>query len=126
MMVFMAFMFYRVPSGLGIYFITSSLWQVGERLLLPKITASKSPAPGDLDGDGSTAGILPTPKPAGGWLSRKLEALLEQAESERTIRNNAAGNAGRGTGPDRGRGPDRDRDRDRDRNRNRPRPGKRR
>ena len=38
MMVFMAFMFYKVPSGLGIYFITSSLWSIGERLLLPKIT----------------------------------------------------------------------------------------
>ena len=38
MMIFMAFMFYKVPSGLGIYFITSSLWSIGERLLLPKIT----------------------------------------------------------------------------------------
>ncbi len=37
MMVLMAFMFYKVPSGLGLYFITSSLWQIGERLLLPKI-----------------------------------------------------------------------------------------
>ena len=40
MMIFMAFMFYKVPSGLGIYFITSSLWQIGERLLLPKVTAA--------------------------------------------------------------------------------------
>ena len=38
MMVFMGFMFYKVPSGLGIYFITSSLWAIGERLLLPKVT----------------------------------------------------------------------------------------
>ena len=38
MMIFMGFMFYKVPSGLGIYFITSSLWAIGERLLLPKIT----------------------------------------------------------------------------------------
>ena len=37
MMVFMAFMFYKVPSGLGLYFITSSLWPIGERLLLPKV-----------------------------------------------------------------------------------------
>lgn len=121
MMIFMAFMFYRVPSGLGIYFITSSLWQVCERLLLPKVTHARKPAPGDLggDGNGSAAVLLPAPKPAGGangWLSRKLEALLQQAEAERTIRNNAAGNAGRGIGPER----------DRDRNRNRPRPGKRR
>ncbi|MHB1560890.1 MAG: YidC/Oxa1 family insertase periplasmic-domain containing protein, partial [Isosphaeraceae bacterium] len=38
MMVFMGVMFYKVPSGLGIYFITSSLWAIGERLLLPKVT----------------------------------------------------------------------------------------
>ena len=34
MMIFMGFMFYKVPSGLGLYFITSSLWAIGERLLL--------------------------------------------------------------------------------------------
>ena len=46
MMVFMGVMFYKVPSGLGIYFITSSLWAIGERLLLPKIThADLSAAP---------------------------------------------------------------------------------
>ena len=38
MMVFMGVMFYKVPSGLGLYFITSSLWAIGERLLLPKVT----------------------------------------------------------------------------------------
>ncbi len=36
MMVFMAFMFYKVPSGLGIYFITSSLWSIGERCFYPR------------------------------------------------------------------------------------------
>ncbi|WP_406697564.1 YidC/Oxa1 family insertase periplasmic-domain containing protein [Singulisphaera sp. Ch08] len=49
MMIFMAFMFYKVPSGLGIYFITSSLWQISERLLLPKVTHTKPETgqPGD-------------------------------------------------------------------------------
>src|SRR5437868_14729677 len=46
MMIFMAFMFYRVPSGLGLYLITSSLWQIGERLLLPKVSYV-APAAGD-------------------------------------------------------------------------------
>ncbi len=41
MMVFMGVMFYKVPSGLGLYFITSSLWAIGERLLLPKVTHSR-------------------------------------------------------------------------------------
>ena len=36
MMIFMAFMFYKVPSGLCIYFIASSLWGVLERQFLPK------------------------------------------------------------------------------------------
>ena len=51
MMIFMGFMFYKVPSGLGLYFITSSLWAIGERLLLPKITHAQ-PA---LDGGGPSA-----------------------------------------------------------------------
>ena len=36
-MIFMAFMFYKVPSGLGLYFITSSLWAIGERKLCVRI-----------------------------------------------------------------------------------------
>ncbi|HEY2156773.1 MAG TPA: membrane protein insertase YidC [Isosphaeraceae bacterium] len=115
MMVFMAFMFYRVPSGLGLYFITSSLWSIGERLLLPKLTRSKKVESGG-EGNGEVATLVPTPKPAGGvngWLSKKLQSLLEQAENERTIRNS-------NSSPGNGREPEPER------NRNRPRPGKRR
>ena len=36
MMIFMGVMFYKVPSGLGIYFITSSLWAIGERCSFPR------------------------------------------------------------------------------------------
>lgn len=36
MTVFMGVMFFKVPAGLCIYFITSSLWSVCERLWLPK------------------------------------------------------------------------------------------
>ena len=36
MMVFMGFLFYRVPSGLCLYFISSSLWGICERQLLKK------------------------------------------------------------------------------------------
>ncbi len=35
MMVFMGIMFFKVPAGLCIYFIASSLWGIGERKLLP-------------------------------------------------------------------------------------------
>ncbi len=36
MMIFMGVMFFKVPAGLCIYFIASSLWGIGERKLLPK------------------------------------------------------------------------------------------
>ena len=36
MMVFMGLLFFKVASGLCIYFIASSLWGVAERKLLPK------------------------------------------------------------------------------------------
>lgn len=36
MMVFMGFLFFKVPAGLCIYFITSSIWGIVERKLLPK------------------------------------------------------------------------------------------
>jgi YidC/Oxa1 family membrane protein insertase len=37
MMVFMGLLFFRVPSGLCIYFIASSLWSIAERKLLPPV-----------------------------------------------------------------------------------------
>ena len=37
MMVFMGFMFYKVASGLCLYFIASSLWGIAERKLVPPI-----------------------------------------------------------------------------------------
>jgi YidC/Oxa1 family membrane protein insertase len=39
MMVFMGIMFYKVASGLCLYFIASSLWGIAERKLLPKASA---------------------------------------------------------------------------------------
>ena len=36
MMIFMGVLFFKVPSGLCIYFITSSVWGILERQLLPK------------------------------------------------------------------------------------------
>jgi membrane protein insertase Oxa1/YidC/SpoIIIJ len=36
MMIFMGVMFFKVASGLCLYFIASSLWGVAERKFLPK------------------------------------------------------------------------------------------
>jgi len=43
MTVFMGVLFYKVPAGLCVYFITSSLWGIAERKLIPK------PKPPNLD-----------------------------------------------------------------------------
>ena len=44
MMIFFGFMFFRVPAGLCLYFITSSLWGIGERKLIPKPKLKKKGA----------------------------------------------------------------------------------
>ena len=130
MMIVMAFMFYKVPSGLGLYFITSSLWQIGERLLLPKVihAPAKPPAEDDFGGDRGRGPGPNGPGPVGngngggaqGWLGKRLEKLLEEAAKDKTIRN-----TDRDLDRERG-GRDRDRDRGGDRTRPKPRPGKRR
>ncbi len=38
MMLFMAIMFFKVPAGLCVYFVTSSIWAILEKKLLPKPT----------------------------------------------------------------------------------------
>jgi len=118
MMIFMSFMFYKVPSGLGLYFITSSGWAICERLLLPKMIKNQPIAPVDAvadgkgsgrNGNGSGNGNGDAPKP-GGFRDR-FNRLLAEASNDRTIRNN----------------PDKDRDRDSDKGgKPRPKPGKRR
>ncbi|CAN5887365.1 hypothetical protein BH23PLA1_BH23PLA1_16310 [soil metagenome] len=99
MMVIMLFFFYRVPSGLVLYFITSSAWAIGERLLLPKMAGK--PAPPDEEGDskgksdsgGSSGphgnGDSDGPSGRRGWFSSKLTKLMEKADQERTYRREA-------------------------------------
>ncbi|WP_165232333.1 membrane protein insertase YidC [Aquisphaera insulae] len=133
MMIFMAVMFYKVPAGLGIYFITSSLWSIGERLLLPKITHASDQAPeadepsassdsprgtkgkagaGNANGKGAIA-----PKKPGAF-SQFMERILDEARKDPTYRKMVEG-------PD-GKGKDRKTDSDdrRDRIKPRSRPGR--
>ena len=51
MMIFMGFLFFKVPAGLCLYFITSSLWGIIERKMLPKPQLDKSKLDDLLDGD---------------------------------------------------------------------------
>jgi YidC/Oxa1 family membrane protein insertase len=129
MMIFMAFMFYKVPSGLGIYFITSSLWQIGERLLLPKVT-HVAPAAGDegtpppggggggrgRPGGGGGDGDGAPPKPPGRF-AQFWEKIREEASKDPTYRKLVT---------DGGKEKEKERDRNRDRDKPRARPGRRR
>lgn len=45
MMIFIGIMFFKVASGLCVYFIASSLWSVAERKFLPKTAAAGSSPP---------------------------------------------------------------------------------
>ena len=62
MMVFMGFLFFKVPSGLCLYFIVSSLWGIGERKFLPKTkqaepalaSAKATPSPAALPENGTS------------------------------------------------------------------------
>jgi YidC/Oxa1 family membrane protein insertase len=140
MMVFMGFMFYKVASGLGIYFITSSLWAICERLLLPKPKATAAhahaqvqpaiEAAGPAKAAGSRGGgalAMGTRTSAGGngateketgWLSQlkaSVKKVMEEAQKDATYRNMAEDRERR----------DRDGKSGRDRGRPRNRPGRR-
>ncbi len=68
MMIFMGVLFFKVPAGLCVYFIASSLWGIGERKLLPP-PGSPSATPPDQ----------PKTKP---FLERLRDRALNRTESE--------------------------------------------
>lgn len=60
MTLFIGVMFFKVPSGLCVYFVTSSLWGITERKLLPK-SKPVATAEGDAGAPGIEASTKPTP-----------------------------------------------------------------
>lgn len=74
MMLFMGFMFFKVPSGLCLYFITSSLWAVIERTLLPKPVLDTDKL-SDLHGDDK-----PPAKPTRAEKRKQASSMKEEAE----------------------------------------------
>lgn len=87
MMIFMGFMFYKVPAGLCVYFIASSLWGLAERKLLPKSqkkTEATVPATVATSSPSRSDTRDQEPEPAGeGFLAR----LLKAADKELAARN---------------------------------------
>src|SRR5262249_46390039 len=124
MMIFMGVMFYKVPSGLGIYFITSSLWALGERLLLPKLThAELTPVAAAADesdeddrtaakggGNGDVRGTRGGKGPSGGngegkrqgRFAQFWERVLEEAQKDSTYRKGGEERESRGRDKDKG------------------------
>jgi YidC/Oxa1 family membrane protein insertase len=73
MLVFMGILFYKVASGLCLYFIASSLWGLAERQLLPKFVPQQSEKPPRKVEEEDQ-------EPRESWLARvrnRLEALAE-------------------------------------------------
>ena len=113
MMIFMGFMFFKVPSGLCVYFVASSLWGILERKFHPKLNmAGGSGDVIDVEPAAPKQAAIPaarsnkkrtrrtgqTPestKPGGlkGWWQDVLERAKEQqklakAEAEKRVRDN--------------------------------------
>ena len=90
MMVFMGFMFYRVPAGLCVYFIASSLWGMGERKLLPKVKPvdpNAPPAPPAVTKPGTRPPESGKNGSADTWFSRLLKAADKEVAAKRTPQN---------------------------------------
>ncbi len=85
MMIFMGLMFYKVASGLCIYFIASSLWGLAERKLLPKTAAAakQEPLPPTRE---PPRGKRRWPWPSWQWSQRRLGPQEEEeiAAEDRT------------------------------------------
>jgi len=84
MFVFMGFLFYRVPSGLCIYFIASSTWSIAERKLIPKPEPPKdfkSIADGDGDGGEDLSGLSDAER-----RDRRLQMMQEKQRKSKPQR----------------------------------------
>jgi YidC/Oxa1 family membrane protein insertase len=96
MMIFIGFMIYRVPAGLCVYFITSTLWGISERKLIDymKIDEKKTEEPTAIETTATPAPSVPEAPRAPGWLSR-LVAAADDAKLQGTGRpNETAGTSG--------------------------------
>jgi YidC/Oxa1 family membrane protein insertase len=101
MMVFMAVMFYKVASGLALYFIVGTLWGIMERRFFTKpqgtdVQVSTAAGPSPTSSNGPNGKYAPEPEQPKGALGRFKEAVqkrLEEAQrqaeeqSRRQIRN---------------------------------------
>ena len=72
MMIFMGFMFFKVPSGLCVYFIVSSLWGLLERKMLPRRDV-------ELAADAAPSVAVQTSRAPSGFESKKDKTTQAKA-----------------------------------------------
>ena len=82
MMIMMAAMFYRVPSGLCLYFIATNIWSMTERSLLERKAKADAlnPPPSPPSGPGNP----PQPKKPS-WFSTWWYNMVEAADKDTSI-----------------------------------------
>jgi len=92
MMIFIGFMIYRVPAGLCVYFITSTLWGISERKLIDymKSDEKKADEPAVIETTATPASpSAPEAPRSPGWIER-LVAAADDAKLQGTGRQNEA------------------------------------
>ncbi len=85
MMIFMGFLFYRVPAGLCVYFIASSAWGMSERKLLEYLP-EKPVDPENLE--------KKKKKKEGGVFSKLMKQMQEAADMQEQIKRQNEANGG--------------------------------
>ncbi|QGJ71376.1 Membrane protein insertase YidC [Planctomycetales bacterium 10988] len=86
MTLFMGVLFFKFPAGLCLYFLTSTLWGMGERNLLPKPDPEELEDPKEVKTPGKTPATSNEPAKPGliGQLLKKVEDIQnEQAKVKR-------------------------------------------
>ena len=77
MMVFMGFLLFKIPSGLCIYFVASSLWAIAERKLLPHPVAPTGEA------NAEATPKRPEPKPSSNGEAARRKAKRKRASGKK-------------------------------------------
>ncbi|MCA9136530.1 MAG: YidC/Oxa1 family insertase periplasmic-domain containing protein [Planctomycetales bacterium] len=80
MTLFMGLFFFRVPAGLCIYFIASSLWGIGERMLVKKTLPKGKHF--DLDSDTDVIDAVATKKKPSEGKKSLAERLMDQVNQK--------------------------------------------
>lgn len=88
MMIFMGFLFFKVPAGLCIYFITSSIWGLIERAVIPKPQLSQEILDSIARDSDSLTSVVAKPAAAEGktQLDEKSRQELRERDKERQRR----------------------------------------